>query len=58
MTAICSVDLIARRENERREFIRRAVNSGECFVATEIEIYHGNLPNGAKFWLRLFYGLQ
>jgi GNAT superfamily N-acetyltransferase len=31
--AICSVDLIARRENERREFIRRDVTSGECFVA-------------------------
>jgi ribosomal protein S18 acetylase RimI-like enzyme len=31
--AICSVDLIARRENERREFIRRVVTSGECFVA-------------------------
>jgi hypothetical protein len=31
--AICSVDLIARRENERREFIRCAVTSGECFVA-------------------------
>jgi hypothetical protein len=33
MTAICSVDLIAQRENERREFIRRVVTSGECFVA-------------------------
>jgi hypothetical protein len=27
--AICSVDLIAQRENERREFIRRAVTSGK-----------------------------
>jgi hypothetical protein len=25
--AICSVDLIAQRENERREFIRRVVTS-------------------------------
>jgi hypothetical protein len=33
MTAICSIDLIAQRENERREFIRRVVTSGECFVA-------------------------
>jgi hypothetical protein len=33
MTAICPVDLIAQRENERREFIRRVVTSGECFVA-------------------------
>ncbi len=31
--AICYVDLIAQRENERREFIRRAVTLGECFVA-------------------------
>jgi N-acetylglutamate synthase-like GNAT family acetyltransferase len=31
--AICSVDLIAQRENKRREFIRRVVTSGECFVA-------------------------
>lgn len=30
---ICSFDLIAQRENERREFIRRVVTSGECFVA-------------------------
>jgi ribosomal protein S18 acetylase RimI-like enzyme len=31
--ALCSLDLIARRENDRREFIRRAVVSGACFVA-------------------------
>jgi Acetyltransferase (GNAT) family len=31
--AICSVDLIAQRENKRREFIRRVVTSGECLVA-------------------------
>ena len=31
--ALCSFDLIAQRENERREFIRRVVTSGECFVA-------------------------
>jgi hypothetical protein len=35
--AICSVDLIAQRENERREFIRRVVTSGECFVAEQGE---------------------
>ena len=34
---ICSFDLIAQRENQRREFIRRAVNSGECFVADRDE---------------------
>jgi hypothetical protein len=35
--AICSVDLIAQRENERREFIRRVVTSGECVVAVADE---------------------
>lgn len=34
--AICSVDLIAQRENERRKFIRRVVIGSE--------IYHVNLP--------------
>ncbi len=31
--ALCALDLIARREDRRREFIRRAVASGTCFVA-------------------------
>ncbi|HEX8556560.1 MAG TPA: GNAT family N-acetyltransferase [Pyrinomonadaceae bacterium] len=31
--ALCSLDLIARKEQERREFIRREVASGNCFVA-------------------------
>jgi GNAT superfamily N-acetyltransferase len=31
--ALCSLDLIARQENERREFIRREVVSGNCSVA-------------------------
>jgi N-acetylglutamate synthase-like GNAT family acetyltransferase len=31
--ALCSLDAIAQRENERREFIRREVMSGNCFVA-------------------------
>ena len=31
--ALYSLDLVARRENERREFIRRSVASGACFVA-------------------------
>jgi hypothetical protein len=38
---ICSFDSIAQRENERREFIRHAVTSGECFVATGSEIMRG-----------------
>lgn len=31
--ALCSFDLIAQREETRREFIRREVVSGNCFVA-------------------------
>lgn len=30
---ICSLDLVARRESGRRDFIRREVISGRCFVA-------------------------
>jgi len=33
INVLCSFDLIAQRENERREFIRREVISGNCFVA-------------------------
>jgi GNAT superfamily N-acetyltransferase len=35
--ALCSFDLIAQRENERRQFIRLEVISGNCFVAVEDE---------------------
>jgi ribosomal protein S18 acetylase RimI-like enzyme len=35
--ALCSLDLIARCENDPREFIRRAVVSGTCFVAVAEE---------------------
>ena len=31
--ALCSLDLVARRENKRREFIVRSVASGACSVA-------------------------
>lgn len=31
--ALCSLDLVARQDNERRGFIRREVVSGNCFVA-------------------------
>jgi N-acetylglutamate synthase-like GNAT family acetyltransferase len=34
---LCTVDLIAQRESERRELIRCAVNLGECFVAVADE---------------------
>ncbi|HXH69411.1 MAG TPA: GNAT family N-acetyltransferase [Pyrinomonadaceae bacterium] len=30
---LCSLDLIARQEEERREFIRREVAAGTCFAA-------------------------
>lgn len=35
--ALCFIDSIAQIENERREFIRRVVTSGECFVAVTDE---------------------
>ena len=38
---LCSFDLIARRDKERREFIRREVVSGNCFVAVKNEIVIG-----------------
>ena len=31
--ALCALDLIAVREDERREFIKRSVASGTCYVA-------------------------
>ena len=31
--SLCSLDHIARKENQRREFIRREVVSGNCYVA-------------------------
>jgi len=31
--AICSFDLIARQADDRREFIRHAVNAGTCYAA-------------------------
>ena len=39
--ALCSLDLVARREEERREFIRREVASGNCFVAVTNETVIG-----------------
>ena len=35
--ALYLLDLIAHREDERREFINRVVNCGECFVAVKDE---------------------
>lgn len=34
--ALCSLDLVARGEAGRREFIRREVASGNCFVAEAV----------------------
>jgi ribosomal protein S18 acetylase RimI-like enzyme len=39
--ALCSLDLIARQEKGRREFIRREVVSGNCFVAVTNETVIG-----------------
>ncbi|HEX7314020.1 MAG TPA: GNAT family N-acetyltransferase [Pyrinomonadaceae bacterium] len=39
--ALCALDLIARQEEERREFIRREVASGNCFVAVMDETVIG-----------------
>lgn len=33
LEALFSLDLIAQRENKRRDFIARSVASGDCFVA-------------------------
>ncbi len=38
---LCSFDLIAQYENERREFIRCEVTSGNCFVAVTNETVIG-----------------
>ena len=39
--ALCALDLIARQASERREFIRREVVSGNCFVAVTNETVIG-----------------
>lgn len=39
--ALCSLDLIARQDNGRREFIRREVGAGNCFVAVMKETVAG-----------------
>jgi ribosomal protein S18 acetylase RimI-like enzyme len=39
--ALCSLDLIARQGSERREFIRREVASGNCYVAVISETVIG-----------------
>lgn len=56
---LCSFDLIAQRENERREFIRRVVISGECFVAVANEKVIGyGVLNYAFYrngWIEMIY---
>src|SRR5688500_16219791 len=37
VASLCSLDLVAQRENQRREFIKRSVASGTCFVAVAEE---------------------
>src|ERR1043165_5723749 len=41
MEALCSLDHIARQQNGRREFIRREVAAGNCFVAVMNETVIG-----------------
>lgn len=41
ISALCSLDFIAQKESERREFIRREVASGNCFVAVSGETIIG-----------------
>jgi GNAT superfamily N-acetyltransferase len=36
--ALCSLDLVARREGGRREFIRRSVAAGDCLAAAAGEV--------------------
>ena len=38
---LCTLDFVARQENERREFIRREIESGNCFVALKNETVVG-----------------
>jgi GNAT superfamily N-acetyltransferase len=35
--ALCSLDLIAQQQGDRREFIRRTVNAGTCYTAVAEE---------------------
>ena len=37
IATLCSLDLIAQSENQRREFIRRSITSRACFVAVAEE---------------------
>ena len=39
--ALCSLDLIAQREEQRRQFIRRSVDTSTCVVAVAGEVVVG-----------------
>lgn len=59
INALCSLDLIAQREDERREFIRREVASGNCFVAVRAEKVIGYVVLNYTFfhngWIEMIY---
>ena len=48
--ALCTLDHIARREDERREFIRREVVSDHCFVAVFDETVVGYVVLNYTFY--------
>jgi len=48
--ALCSLDLIAHEEDERREFIRREVIKGSCFVAVIDEAVVGYVVLSHNFY--------
>jgi ribosomal protein S18 acetylase RimI-like enzyme len=48
--ALCSLDLIAQQESERREFIRREVISGNCSVAVIREAVIGYVVLNYSFY--------
>jgi len=48
--ALCGFDLIARRESGRRDFIRRSVEAGSCYVADD-----GGGPIGYGVLVYSFY---
>ena len=56
---LCSFDPIAQSENKRREFIRREVVSGNCFVAVKDESLIGygvlNYTFYEHGWIDLLY---
>ena len=59
VATLCSLDLVARRENQRQKFIRRSVASGACFVAiSEEEVIGYGVLNYTFYdngWIDMLY---